>query len=143
MNLHPEVNAHHLCRKIIEAQWEEGRPISPSSVATEMLTRFRDSDPTVTYHCFLDFKQIARGFLRRVFREKEEKMEQQALFGGLLQARYPAKRNDDEVYARPDDLSDAEVLYNVKRLKNEARAKDDHAVALLGYLNQRKHRSAA
>lgn len=71
-------------------------------------------------------------------REKEEKLEQQVLFCGLLQARYPAKRNDDEVYARPDDLSDAEVLQNVKRLKKEARAKDDHAVALLGYLNQRK-----
>ncbi|MCP5197681.1 MAG: hypothetical protein H6974_12995 [Gammaproteobacteria bacterium] len=140
MNLHPEVNAHHLCREIIESQWADDRPISPGSVATEMLSRFKESDPTVEYRCFLDFKGIARGFLRRVFREKEEKMEQQALFGGLLQARYPAKRGDDEVYARPDDLNDAEIIQNVNRLKKEARAKDDHAVALLGYLNQRRRK---
>lgn len=142
MNLSPEVNAHTLCRQVVEDQWGDDQPISPASVAMEMISRFRESDPTVAYHCFLDFKAIARGFLRRTFRDQEERMEQQAMFGELLQARYPARRQDDDVYARPDDLTDAEVIENIHRLKKEARAKDDHAVALLGYLNQRRRKAA-
>lgn len=142
MKLCPEINAHTLCRQIIDDCWSNDQPISPASVATEMITRFRESDPTVAYHCFLDFKAIARGLLRRTFKDHEERMEQQALFGGLLQARYPAKRDEDEVYARPDDLTDAEIISNISRLKKEARAKDDHAVALLGYLNQRRRKAA-
>ena len=138
MRLYPEVNAYELCKKTINNQWSDSNPISPSSVATEMMDQFSDSDPTVAYHCYLDFKGIARGLLRRMFKDKEEKLEQEQLFGDLLQARYPAERDGDEVYARPDDLTDGEIIKNIDRLKKEARAKQDHAVALLGYLNQRR-----
>lgn len=142
MRMHPEINAYILCKQTIEDQWGDSQPISPASVATEMMDRFGESDPTVAYHCFLDFKEIARSFLRRMFKDKEEKMEQQRMFGDLLQARYPAKRDDDEVYARPEDLDDREIIQNIERLKKEAHAKNDHAVALLGYLNQRRQKAA-
>ena len=143
MQMFPEVNAYHLCREIIELQWQDTAPVSPASIATAMIDRFAESDPTVAYHCFLDFKAIARKMLRTKFKDKEEKMEQARLFGDLLQARYPANRNDDEVYCRPDDMTDREVIMNIERLKKEARAKNDHAVALLGYLNGRRSRKAA
>lgn len=139
----PEVNAYDLCREIIEAQWGDHQLVSPASVATAMIDRFAESDPTVTYHCFLDFKAIARGFLRRTFKDKQEKIEQQKLFGDLLQARYPATRNGDEIYGRPDDLTDAEIIENIERLKKESRSKHDHMIALLGYLNQRRQRKSA
>lgn len=142
MRMHPEINAHHVCREIVEKQWADRSAISPASVAAEMMDRFSESDPTVAYHCFLDFKSIARGFLRRTFKDKQERMEQEKLFGDLLQSRYPAERDGDEVYARPDDLTDAEIIKNIERLKSESRAKNDHAVALLGYLNQRRRRAA-
>lgn len=139
----PDVSAYELCKKIIEEEWKGQKLISPASVATEMIDRFKKSDPTVTYHCFLDFKGIARSFLRKLFKDQEDRMEQERLFGDLLQARYPAERDGDDIYARPDDLSEEELLQNVKRLQKEARAKQDHAVALLGYLNQRRIKKTA
>lgn len=142
MLMYPEIKAYDLCKQVIEAQWGDCQPVSPSSVATEMMDRFRESDPTVAYHCFLDFKRIARQFLRRMFKDKEQQIEQERLFGDLLQARYPAERDGDEVYARPDDLTDNEIILNIERLKKEARAKQDHAIALLGYLNQRRQKAA-
>jgi DNA repair photolyase len=142
MRMYPEINAYDLCKEVIADQWDDIQPISPGSVATEMMDRFRESDPTVAYHCFLDFKAIARSFLRRLFKDKEEQLEQEHLFGDLLQARYPAKREEEEVYARLDDLTDKEVIQNIERLKSEARSKNDHAVALLGYLNQRRQKAA-
>jgi hypothetical protein len=143
MRLSPEVNAYNLCREIVESQWGDNKPVSPASVATAMIDRFEESDPTVAYHCFLDFKSISRKMLRTKFKDKEERMEQARLFGDLLQARYPAKREDDEVYCRPDDMSDAEIIVNIDRLKKEARSKNDHAIALLGYLNSRRAHKAA
>ncbi len=143
MRLSPEINAYELCKQVITAQWVDQQPISPASVATEMIARFRESDPTVEYHCFLNFKGIARSLLRRTFKDKEERIEQERLFGDLLQARYPAEREGDDIYARPDDLTDSEIIKNIERLKKEARAKQDHAVALLGYLNQRRQKQAA
>ncbi|UGY21494.1 hypothetical protein HU675_0045390 [Bradyrhizobium septentrionale] len=120
--------------------------ISPSWVATEAMLELdpkKVAPMLVQLGCHLELRQIARSVLRDLFEDggkasddDDEGSRQHALFPDL-QWRYPkvrtAGKNEEPVYVRLEELSAADIAFNVSRLRSEALAKLAHADALERY----------
>jgi hypothetical protein len=118
--------------------------ISPSWVATEAMieldaVELQISNPRVYIGCHLQLRQIARGQLRvRYEDDGDEDADQHPLFPGL-QRRYPVQRpaGEEPEYIKLDCLSRPDAIYNIERLRCEARSKLQHADALQSWLVHR------
>jgi hypothetical protein len=136
----PEAQAlADIVSKIIHTRRVETR-ISPSWVATEAILQIdptKVSLPLVYLGCHLELRQIARGLLRLHFEDiadpSDDEQAQHEMFPHL-QWRYPAERKKgadaEPEYVRLEELSKADIAFNVKRLRREGRAKLAHADAL-------------
>jgi hypothetical protein len=111
--------------------------VSPSWVATQAFIEIdpgfsvRKDRPLVYIAAHLELRQMARQQLAQKWGSKREEPKDE-LFPEL-QERYPVKRehpDEEPVYRRRELLSDADVRYNLKRLRSEADAKLRHADAL-------------
>jgi hypothetical protein len=127
---------------IIETR-EEQRLISPSWVATETMvvlgaTELRKTYPDVYIGCHLQVRQIARGQLRQRWENPETDDDEHPLFPGL-QRRYPVQRpaGEEPEYIKLENLSRPDAIYNIERLRLEARSKLEHADALQSWLVHR------
>jgi hypothetical protein len=121
--------------RIVDERREETR-ISPSWVATEAMLVIdprRTAPPLVHLGCHLELRQLARSILREWFEGEQEDHDsaQHELFPNL-QRRYPVQRTrgDEPEYVRLEDMSIADLRFNVGRLRREAHAKLAHADAL-------------
>jgi hypothetical protein len=120
--------------------------ISPSWVAGEALTELDPPHDVERHHpliwlgCHLELRQIARSILARRFDPEAAEPETDDLFPDL-QWRYPEARSANQpepTYVLRDLMSDADVGYNVARLRAEAAAKNRHADALEAWHRERK-----
>lgn len=135
--------------RVIELHHGQVR-ISPHWVATEamvLLDGERISPKLVYLGCHLQLRQIAREILRGKYApdEEDDAWKQDELWPDLQQ-RYPAARSadkDDPEYILRDQMSEADVRYNVARLRGEAGAKLRHADALEAWWQGRPWRPAA
>ena len=108
--------------------------ISPEMVA---MCALKELDPDqsapilVTWGCNLELRQIARQVLRKTFDplEREDHIDQGSLFEGL-QAKYPCKRDGEDVYVDRMVLTKNERDFNIRRLRSEGLSKLEHADAL-------------
>lgn len=128
---------------IIERNRTEGR-IEPGWVANEAMMTLdptRVSPPAVYFGCTLWARQIAREQLRKKFEGQKENA-QHDLFPEL-QWRYPAAHDGpgQPNYVLLELMTDADIAYNVDRLRQEAEAKLAHADALEDYGRRRKKAS--
>jgi hypothetical protein len=121
-----------LIARVIDSRSAQSR-ISPGWIATEVM---KDLDPERTapelvyVGCHLQLRQIARSQLRGRYDGETGASEQHELWPDL-QARYPVMKSGEEPeYVRLEDLTPADVGYNVARLRAEGRAKLRHADAL-------------
>ena len=111
--------------------------ISPSWIATEAMHTIDPqnvSPPLVYLAAHLELRQLARGQLRKRF-EDDEDIGQDKLFPDL-QARYPTARSqsaEEPEYILRDQMTRADISYNVRRLRQEGNAKLRHADALEAY----------
>lgn len=136
---------YHIIREVYESHSD--RPsVSPAWLATEAMEtiQFPRGLHEVGYEgCHLQFRQIARSFCRRHF-DPTETVEND-LFPETLQQRYPLSPNETDeepTYVLLDRLGQSDLLYNVTRLRKEARAKLSHADALEAW-GRRKFQAAA
>jgi len=137
--------------RIIELQRDVPR-INPSAVASAALLELdpkRVSVPAVLAGCHLALRQIARRLLRKRFEEPDEDDEddedavepeqsqhdgdapepEQADLFPQLQSRYPSSRQSGE-YVLREQMSAADLSFNVGRLRKEGATKSKHADAL-------------
>jgi hypothetical protein len=124
--------------QIIETRREEPQ-ISPYWVATEAMRKLRalwmakptKGYPLVYVGCHLQLRQIARGILREQFEPEDGQVVEHPLFPGL-QWRYPIARAKDgePQYVLLELLSNEDAIYNIDRLRSEAKEKLKHADAL-------------
>ena len=133
--------------KIIESKRDEAR-INPDSIATAALLELdpkKISVPAVLAGCHLALRQIARGQLRKRFLEEPDddedavepeqsqhddaapESEQPDLFP-QLQRRYPSSRAGE--YVKREEMTSADINFNVARLRKEGASKSAHADAL-------------
>lgn len=123
--------------------------ISPSWVATEGMNKLDENvdnksrAPLIYVGCHLQLRQIARALLRNEFEDDKEKSAQHELFPDL-QWRYPRQHRagEEPCYILLEDMTDADVEYNVVRLRDEGNAKLKHATALQAW-NADRNKSAA
>lgn len=114
--------------------------VSPSWLATEVMVEIafpRDLHPVGYLGCHLQVRQIARAFCRRKYEPLDE---QDDLFSGALQHRYPkaGSDRDNPEYILLDSLTERDVDFNVGRLRSEAAAKLAHADALEAWGRSRR-----
>lgn len=108
--------------------------ISPAMLASCAINKL-DSDNVspilVQWGCNLELRQMARAMLRREFDPLIDKNDdhQPELFTGL-QAKYPCKRNGENVYVDRMRLTKEERLFNIERMSREIDAKTQHRDAL-------------
>jgi hypothetical protein len=142
--------------RIIESKRDEPR-INPDAVASAALLELdpkKVSVPAVLAGCHLALRQIARGQLRKRFLEEPDddedaveseqaqhdvdapEPEQADLFGGL-QRRYPSSRHAGE-YVLREQMSPADVSFNIRRLRAESGSKSKHADLLEAWWEIRK-----
>jgi hypothetical protein len=132
---HEESKLTEIVARIIDIRRGQVR-INPSWIATEAL---REIDPVgqslelVRLGCHLQLRQIARGLCRKLFEDNED--DDEPRFTGFegLQWRYPTARSKgkpEPEYILRDNMSDADIGFNVARLRSESRAKLAHADAL-------------
>ena len=134
--------------KIIESKRDEAR-INPDSIATAALLELdpkKISVPAVLAGCHLALRQIARGQLRKRFLEEPDDDEdavepeqsqhddaapepEQADLFPQLQSRYPSSRQSGE-YVLREQMTAADLSFNVGRLRKEGSAKSKHADVL-------------
>jgi hypothetical protein len=134
--------------RIIELQRDVPR-INPSAVASAALLELdpkKVSVPAVAAGCNLALRQIARRLLRKRFEEPDEdddedadepeqarhdgnapEPEQADLFPHL-QRRYPSSRAGE--YVKREEMTSADINFNVARLRKEGASKSAHADAL-------------
>jgi len=147
-----EQKLHALLDRIYEARKTQSR-VSPLWLATEAMQELdpqRSTHPLIYLAANLQFRQIARDILRKRFEPDEEtdriekSQSQHELFPDL-QRRYPAarKRGQEPEYVLLEDLADEDVRFNIHRLRQEARAKLDHARALEAWWKNRQHMAEA
>ena len=132
--------------RIIETRRDQTK-ISPSWIATQALIELdpdKKSIPLVYLAAHLEMRQIARGVLRQWFEDSDPETDegeplQHELFPGL-QRRYPTVRQkgDEPEYVRLEEMTDADIDYNVTRMRRESMAKLHHADALVAYQKRRK-----
>jgi hypothetical protein len=111
--------------------------VSPAWVATTVMRAIdfpRDLHPLGYAGCHLEVRQIARAKLRRQFdpTSSDDDGNGDDLFPDTLQDRYPSRsdRDQEPVYVRLNLMSDADVAYNVARMRRAGRALLKHADAL-------------
>ena len=141
--------------RIIELQRDMPR-INPSAVASAALLELdpkKVSVPAVLAGCHLALRQIARRLLRKRFEgvsdddEDEDEPEQaqhddaapepeQADLFPQLQRRYPSSRAGE--YILREQMSAADLSFNVGRLRKEGATKSKHADALEAWWEIRK-----
>lgn len=140
---HAESRLVEVVTKIVDIRRAQ-MGITPTWIATEAL---KEIDPTrrsvelVYLGCHLQLRQIARQVCRTRFDPENESSsaDQHELFPGL-QWRYPTERSREEQepeYVLLEHLTQADVDYNVKRLRLEAEAKLAHADALEAWARTR------
>ncbi|HTB46649.1 MAG TPA: hypothetical protein VK741_23730 [Acetobacteraceae bacterium] len=123
------------------------RELSATWFATEGM-KLLSFDPTdnrpVYWGCHLALREIARAKFRghwdpvEVIRQAIE----DDLFPETLQERYPlrAKKGEERVYVLLEHLPDADLAYNVERLRRTGRAYLKHSDALEAWGKQRVRR---
>ena len=147
---------HTVVAKIIESKRDEAR-INPDLIATAALLELdpkKISVPAVLAGCHLALRQIARGQLRKRFLEEPDDDEdasepehsehdgevaepEQADLFPQLQSRYPSSRQSGE-YVLREQMSAADLSFNVGRLRKEGATKSKHADALEAWWEIRK-----
>lgn len=121
--------------------------ISPAWLATEAMRELDpegDSPRPVYVAAHLELRQIARSICRQKFeRDESGEIEQHEMFPDL-QARYPAAHSTDSEprYVKLEHLTEADVRFNLKRLRAEASTKMAHADALEAWWESRAHPAA-
>src|SRR5712671_6811732 len=136
--------------KVAKAMFS-GPLISPSSCLLELDPK-KVSVPAVLAGCHLALRQIARGQLRKRFLDEPDddedaveseqaqhddeaaEPEQPDLFGGL-QRRYPSSNGN---YVLREQMSPADVSFNIRRLRAESGSKSKHADLLERWWETRK-----
>jgi hypothetical protein len=146
----PEAQAlTDIIARIIDTRRGETR-ISPSWVATEAMVEIdpgRSSVALVYLGCHLELRQIARSLVRLHFEDTSDPADDESAQHELfpkLQWRYPAARSSgagEPEYVKLEDLSAADVAYNVQRLRREGNAKLKHADALDAFGRSRTARA--
>jgi hypothetical protein len=134
---HEESQLAEIVARIIDIRRTHVR-IVPSWIATEALKEIdpaNRSHPLVRAGCHLQLRQIARAQCRNLFEDGDTIDDGEPEFTGFkeLQWRYPAahsKGKPEPEYVLLDQLSRADVIYNVRRLRREGQAKLKHADAL-------------
>lgn len=117
--------------------------VNPSWLATmamDLIGFQRDRHELAYLGCHLHFRQLARGFCRKSFDPVDAKEDD--LFPETLQGRYPRPPRADDAepeYILRDLMTDADVAFNVTRLRKEALAKKAHADALEAWHRNRRH----
>lgn len=112
--------------------------ISPEDLAQAVYKRIDPryvSPPLVQHAAILELKQLARGICATRQLEDERNVEQGSLFDIQLQPRYPARRDNRDVYVLRAHLTLEERNENIARLRAEAEAKHAHADALQAETN--------
>jgi hypothetical protein len=123
--------------------------INPTWIATEALKEIDPANRSVALvriGCHLQLRQIAREQCRTLFEDSEGDDEPRFAAIEGLQWRYPAQRSKEEhepQYILRDHMSDADVAYNVERLRREGRAKLAHADTLEAWGRARRRRGTA
>lgn len=134
----------------------EADVISPSAVALATFARFGgkliDGDP-LQYAAFEHFKQIARRVVTGRFDPVEQaadETEQQELFNGVLQKRYPvpaprdgAGASGDRQYKLLEKMTDFEAEWNMQRMSRAAGSLQLHVDAMRAYITHRRTRQSA
>lgn len=121
--------------------------IKPTWVANEamiILDPGRVSISSVYNGCLMHACQIARELLRKQFEKQPEETSQHHLFPEL-QWRYPVEHTSksEPEYVLLEDMTDADIKYNVSRLRTEAETKLKHADALEEFGRKRQSREAS
>jgi len=123
-----------LIRKEYEKLDEVGEiEISPAMLANTvygMMDSEKRYPMFVQWACISELRQMARGICRQHHIEQEENIEQEGLFKGMLQERYPAERKGEDVYVMRAFLTLEERKLNIERLRSEGKAKIKHSDAL-------------
>jgi hypothetical protein len=134
--------ARELILSIYERHRHQDR-VSPAWLATEAMCALdpaRTSHPLEYMMAHLQFRQLARSVCAgRWERGEPGQSEQHDLFP-VLQSRYPISRvdNQEPEYIRLELMSDADVEFNILRLRSEAMAKLKHADALEAWNRTRR-----
>jgi hypothetical protein len=136
----------HIASEIINSR-REALQISPAWIATEVMNQLdtmgvRATAPLIYIGCHMQLKQVARALCRGMFEPRDDRdhSAQHELFPDL-QWRYPAARSvpsEDPIYILLEEMTDADVNYNVSRLRAEGQAKIQHAAALQAWNANRK-----
>lgn len=139
-------------RRIIIDELKDARDIGPSTVAMRTLDHYaRDGiEVHVEYASREHLKQMARGVLAHEhdpLQRIADSVDDQTIdaFAELLQDRYPIQvsKGSEPQYRKRASLSDADVRWNVKRLRKGANGLLQHADALLAWHESRGHGEAA
>lgn len=132
---HEESQLAEIVARIIDIRRAQVR-INPSWIATEAL---KEIDPAaqsvrlVRQGCHLQLRQIARAQCRHLFEDSDDITQPRFTEFEDLQWRYPtvrSKTQDEPEYVLRDQMTAADIRYNVARLRQEANAKQAHADAL-------------
>jgi hypothetical protein len=120
--------------------------VSPAWLATEAMQELdpgRSAPPLVYMAANLQLRQMARAICRQRFEDDGDGAEQHDLWPDL-QRRYPAVHSTDAEpeYVLLEHLTEADVVFNVNRLRAEAAAKMRHADALEAWWQDRSGRAA-
>jgi len=120
--------------------------VSPSWLATEAMAELdpeRNAPDLVYRAAHLQLRQVARSICRRKFEEDGADQEQHDLFP-QLQRRYPAAHSTDiePVYVLLEHVTEADVMFNLRRLRSEADTKLRHADAFEAWWQEKISRAA-
>lgn len=147
--LHEDVTQE--IRRQVEAVNDAKAPdLSPKMIAGLVFTVFAKGteEPHVQYACIEHFTQLSRRVLAREFgAENDPGLATQAdMFSGHLQERYPIRTpvGEEPIYRVREALTDADLEWNIQRLRKISDAARTHADALAAYqLKQRMLKAAA
>lgn len=122
--------------------------VSPTALALAVQAGFMTGpvEPHLQYASLEHLKALSRSALRRYEHDDEESQSMQDdMFTGLLQDRYPIPREPggEPVYKLREQLTDAEVDWNVTSLRKSAAARLEHADALAAWKKSRGESKAA
>lgn len=146
MSLHEDIN--NAIREEIDSLGGS-IALSPTTLALAVQRKWATDqiDPHLQYASLEHIKAMARKALARRYEADgdENIVHQGDMFSGLLQDAYPLPIRDgaDPIYKPRDDLTDAEVEWNIGQLRKSAAARLKHADALQAWADNRRGRLAA
>jgi len=123
--------------------------LSATSVALAVQEHYmtQPAEPHLQYASLEHFKQLSRRALagRYELDGEENQVNQNDMFAGYLQDRYPLarKKGEDPVYKLRDSMTEAELSWNVLQLRKSAKALLSHADALEAWTNRPRTMVAA